>query len=206
MVERICQFCGKKFLVWPAWIRKGGGKFCSRSCHHGSRKGQRFEIVCNECGKKFTSGTTAYKICSVCLFWTHVKKMGLDECWPWTGPKYQQGYGSAYLHGKMTRANRGMWTIYNGTIPDGKFVLHKCDNRICVNPSHLYLGTHLDNMRDIVMRNKHRKTAKLKRSDIPNIRAMIKDGESYNEIAKKFNVCGGTIYNVDRGRNWSHVK
>lgn len=70
-------------------------------------------------------------------------------CWLWIGACDSVGYGNFRIKNKSWKAHRFSWTIHNGIIPDGLFVLHKCDVRPCINPNHLFLGTHLDNMRDM---------------------------------------------------------
>lgn len=69
-------------------------------------------------------------------------------CWIWTERLKRDGYGQFKYLGMMQQAHRVAWMLYRGDIPDGKSVLHKCDNPWCVNPNHLFLGTQLDNMRD----------------------------------------------------------
>jgi len=79
-------------------------------------------------------------------FMTKVDTKGLDECWPWLGYKKPDGYG-LYGFGNQ-RAHRVSWTIFRWPIPEGMLVLHKCNNRACVNPKHLYIGDHFDNAQD----------------------------------------------------------
>lgn len=85
-------------------------------------------------------------------FWVKVEKTA--DCWLWCGAPGGEGYGCIRIAGHAVRAHRVAWELTNGPIPDGLWVLHRCDNRKCVNPAHLFLGTQSDNMRD--MHNKGR--------------------------------------------------
>lgn len=76
-------------------------------------------------------------------------------CWIWTAPLSTLGYGWFRCNGKRTQAHRFSLEIFKGPIPEGLFALHTCDNRWCVNPDHLYVGTALDNARDMVARGRH---------------------------------------------------
>lgn len=89
-------------------------------------------------------------------FWEKVKKASNDECWLWLGGKTYGGYGvigSGGRHG-LIRAHRLSWEIANSKIPEGLWVLHKCDNPPCVNPKHLFLGTQSDNMNDCIAKGR----------------------------------------------------
>lgn len=88
-------------------------------------------------------------------FWSYVKKT--KKCWLWTGKTSGQGYGRVRVPASgYVLAHRFSWQLHNGNnpIPDGLLVLHKCDNPPCVNPKHLFLGTHADNMRDMIAKNR----------------------------------------------------
>lgn len=84
-------------------------------------------------------------------FWKKVAKGGLGDCWLWIAGQSSSGYGSFAIDRKNISAHRTSWLIHNGAIPKGLHVLHNCptgDNKLCVNPAHLYLGTEADNGRD----------------------------------------------------------
>lgn len=87
-------------------------------------------------------------------FWSKVNIGAIDECWEWIASKDTGGYGHLKCNGVMKRAHRCSWELVNGNIPYGLFVLHKCDNRACVNPKHLKLGTHKHNMDDMVEKDR----------------------------------------------------
>ena len=78
-----------------------------------------------------------------------------NDCWPWTAAT-SKGYGQIGYKGKLIYAHRLAWVFKNGAIPKGKHILHKCDNTKCVNPHHLFLGTHSDNMKDMEKKGRGR--------------------------------------------------
>ena len=96
--------------------------------------------------------STLIKPSSEEMFWSKVNKtLG---CWIWKGYVTKGGYGTLTVNSITTFAHRFSWELHNGPIPYGLYVLHKCDNPSCVNPSHLYLGTQADNLVDMVQRNR----------------------------------------------------
>lgn len=81
-------------------------------------------------------------------FWTKVDKGAPDVCWPWKGFKKLSGHGLTSLKGRLMHTSRKAWILTRGPIKEGLQVLHKCDNAICCNPAHMYLGTRIDNILD----------------------------------------------------------
>lgn len=137
----------------------------------------------------------------------------LNDCWIWMGWKDKDGYGHFSVGYNHCPAHRMSFELFVGKILDGMCVCHICDNPACVNPKHLFLGTHKDNMDD--MKNKHRDIkargeqqgfARLKEEDVYNIRKRIAEGQSIYKIAEIFNVSPATIYDIEKNRSWKWLK
>lgn len=143
-------------------------------------------------------------------FWVYVDKRGEDECWNWVGHLIS-GYGRITDDAGDETAHRFSYRIHVGEIPDGLMVLHKCNNKRCVNPKHLYVGTHNDNMRDMaesnVMKGEKNPKTLLTKTEVLEIRQMIKERlVTYANIAKKYGVKRQTIKDIASGRTWSWLK
>lgn len=82
-------------------------------------------------------------------FWNKVAIAGEDDCWLWKGACIKKGYGQVGWFDRLELAHRVSYELSTGKAPGELFVLHKCDNRRCCNPAHLFLGTNTDNMRDM---------------------------------------------------------
>lgn len=151
----------------------------------------------------------------VARFFSHVKKT--KTCWFWTGRclkaapgRGDGGYGHFHIPGENNMlAHRFSYAHTYGFLPRDRFVLHKCDNPACVRPSHLYLGTHHENMRDMVKRGRsvHRfgsanPRAKLNEQKVRQIKALLEDGFKQREIATRFGVTTSMIGHIKNGRHW----
>jgi hypothetical protein len=144
-------------------------------------------------------------------FWSKVDKRGKDECWPWKGSKTNGGYGRFTLPNHIgTTAHRFSWSLkYSMPSPELE-VCHKCDNRECVNPNHLFVGTPKDNALDKVSKGRqsrlHGETnpqAKLKEEQIKMIRSSTL---GHSALAKELGVDYSRIYQIRNGKGWNHVK
>lgn len=133
-------------------------------------------------------------------------------CIEWTRAT-SSGYGVLRHKGAAVRTHRISYELNKGPIPDGLFVLHHCDNKLCITPDHLFLGTQKDNMRDMSAkgRGNHARgeragRSKLTEAEVLRIRKTYtgKYGERL-AMAEKYNVSGGSIWSVVTGRTWTHI-
>jgi hypothetical protein len=148
-------------------------------------------------------------------FWEKVERRGTSDCWPWVGKVTTAGYGQI-SRGRnadgLVGAHRLAYELSNGTIPDGLIIRHRCDNRICVNPGHLEVGTHLDNMRDRAQRGRtaqHRGVdhpqARLTEDDVLEIRRLAAVRTPQKVIAARYGVSQRTVSDIALRRRWRHV-
>ena len=149
---------------------------------------------------------------SILRFWSFVEKSRRRCCcWLWGGSRRPNGYGVFWNQGRRVSAHRFSWELANGPIPDGLSVLHSCDNKPCVRPAHLFLGTQADNMRDRDQKGRNligseSPRAKLTESQVLEILA---SGRRYGwriALARKFRVSISTIKAVACGQNWRHLQ
>ena len=148
---------------------------------------------CSTCGK-WKLGTKERYLAD---FWAKVEKT--DTCWNWIGSMMPNGYGHAGWPGGKTRnAHKISWMLAFGDVPEGLCVCHKCDNRRCVRPDHLFLGTFQENQNDSM--RKGRKPCKLHPRCIPVIQSRARAGESQRDLAADYGVSKHTIYRAINGR------
>ena len=142
-------------------------------------------------------------------FFSCVDKTG--DCWEWTAYKNRGGYGTIRVGAKKQYAHRVSYYINTGEDPGGKCVCHRCDNPACVNPDHLFLGTHKDNTLDMLQKNRQIKgeqqtTAKISETQVKAILTLVELGFTRKRVAEIFKIKVLTVYRIVKGRAWKHVK
>jgi hypothetical protein len=189
-----CEVCGKDYHP----LSGGSRKYCSMQCYNSRR--------CSTPEERF---------------WARVVKS--DGCWNWTGRKTRFGYGRLWVGGKDREqivTHRASWIIHFGPIPEGKWVLHKCDNPACVRPDHLYLGTARENVADREERNRWCKkikdtphargekigASKLTEDQVREMRARYAaGGMSFAALGRAYGVSDVLAGQVIRRQLWTHV-
>lgn len=137
-----------------------------------------------------------------------------NECWIWKGYKDRGGYGRIGVnHKRFIGVHRYSYEINIGLIPDGLCVCHTCDNKLCVNPKHLWLGTSQENTADKINKNRQSRIfgeknhfSKLKEAEVKKIKELISNGKDNREIAKLFNVTHSNISAIRVGKSWKDVR
>ena len=136
-----------------------------------------------------------------------------NGCFEFTGGKDKNGYGKFTVLGITHRAHRIAFMLCVDDIPDGASVLHSCDNPSCINPNHLFLGTHQNNVDDMMAKRRNipprgsmQGQSKLTEDDVREIRKLLDQGLSYRDIAARYNVTNGNIYLIKHNRRWSHLE
>lgn len=144
-------------------------------------------------------------------FWSIAEKRS-DGCWLWIASKDHGGYGRYKVNGVAVRAHRFAFELVNGAIPAGLIVCHRCDVPACVNPAHLFLGSHADNAKDKVQKGRVRPVrgsacplAKLTEAQVFELRQRRANGAGVNYLARDYGVSPTTISRIVNGKNWRHL-
>lgn len=183
-----CVQCSRTFEVIPS---KRARKFCGHRCYTVHAQSQTIEDA----------------------FRSRVGNYDASGCLIWAGHVNDSGYGTFTMHGNHDhiRAHRVAWELVHGPIPDGLCVLHHCDNRVCVNAEHLFLGTRADNIADMVCKGRQHKgetvrNSRLTEEDIRQIRWLYATGLFRQvDIAEMFDVQHTAICKIVRRDRWKHL-
>ncbi len=145
-------------------------------------------------------------------FWDKIDKTSnLQGCWEWTASLRGGGYGGFGVEGRIYRAHRVSYFLHTKVNPKDLHVLHTCDNPKCVNPRHLFLGTHRDNMKDMstktrAVRGRDHYNVKLQETEVLDIRKKYKEeGKTYQELAKEYGVAHSQVGFIVTKTSWKHI-
>lgn len=221
-MERICLHCHQLFTPTKKYPAK---VYCSRGCvmRMNAIAARLPPFTCKQCGQSFTSKHGDAQYCSQhCAgisshihrmrrpiadrFWKNVDKT--DYCWNWIGTLSTHGYGQISINRRWRLAPRIAWELYYGESPGKNHVLHRCDNPRCVREDHLFLGTHQDNMKDMLQKQRHHhgethRSHKLTEQDVRDIRASTL---SHAELTKMYPVGQSVISRIRARKAWRHVQ
>jgi hypothetical protein len=206
-----CQKCGNKFS-WQRAKDRVEPKFCSLKCrgHTGFRPGGQLYI---------SEMTEEQKLERLKIsFEKHVIRK--EGCWSWAGPIAHGGYPVMSCDKNLgsDRGHRASWIIHKSAIPKGLYVCHKCDNPICTNPNHLWLGTAKENNDDKIAKCRQANTvpphkrgeengsAKLNEIQVKEIRILLEKGLTSRAIGMQYGVSKTTILRIKNGKNWKHIE
>lgn len=186
---RPCLNCQKPLRIYPSWERRCRNMYCDKACwqaHKASLAEERF--------------------------WSFVNKT--ETCWLWTGTVGPHGYGS-FNGGKWSksasqRAHRWIWEHLNAPLLLDELVCHRCDNRSCVRPDHLFIGTAKENMQDAARktrmpRGERHGLTHLTNADVVTIRLRHAAGERRGTLAREYRISFPTITKIVERETWKHV-
>lgn len=195
MLERLCKRCGEKNQqnFYPHQ------KTSCKKCHIE-------KVKARQCQGKKPTRTSLERF-------TEKYDVDITGCWIWNGSRNKDGYGQIGINNKIYSAHRLSYELLKTTIPEGLFICHTCDNPSCVNPDHLFTGTHQDNMDDMVAKGRSPK----QRGEDASSTVLTEEQAQYildfnhyhgslTILAERFGVDVSTIFYVKNGKSWSHLK
>lgn len=145
------------------------------------------------------------------LFWAKVRVGAPDVCWEWTRYCIGNGYGRLTINRENVLAHRAAWMLTHGPIPDGLHVCHKCDNRKCCNPYHLFLGTRSDNMADCENKGRANRPSNqghlhgMSKLTEDAVRAIRSDPRKQKDVAAEHGIDQSTVSLIRRRKIWAHI-
>jgi hypothetical protein len=187
----MCRSCGSTFEIRASHAARGEGVYCSPECYRNATR---------------TTGVDEFE---------KYADMDGDGCWPWRGRINRSGYGilQARSH-RGVRAHRFAYELFVGQIPAGLLVCHHCDVRHCVNPTHLFVGTHADNSQDMARKGRNvsnlrfgerHNRAKVTANEVRAIRAKAAAGTPTRELSEQYGINMASIRKIVLRYNWKHV-
>jgi len=157
------------------------------------------ETCSSLCYKKYARAFCSDK----CRFLAYVEKEE-NGCWIWKGALTNKGYGKVNFKKQKTAiASRVSYELFKGPIEDKLFICHICDNPSCVNPDHLFAGSHMENMLDMIDKGRHH--SKLTGEEVFELRKLWQNGWSQRQIMDKFKIASSTVSNIVNRRSWRHI-
>jgi hypothetical protein len=157
-------------------------------------------------GGSMFSGEIMYSAKRINLFWSHVDKKSKDECWNWKLSTTRDGYGKTKIDHVVIAPHRVAYYLFYGVDPVGREIMHKCDNKLCCNPVHLVLGTHSDNMQDMIRKNRQgkvkRNRRKLNMEIAREIRKARLDGASTYKLSDLYGISRIHVRDIVNNRAW----
>lgn len=210
----LCHRCDVRNCVNPDHIFLGTKQDNARDTASKGRQGCMgaepvFPKLAEDEWIEYANQQIAYRS-PISQFWAKVDKSG--DCWEWIGS--QPGRYGVFYHNRVAyKAHRYAWELTHGPIPDGLFICHKCDVRNCVNPDHLFLGTHEENMADMARKGRHHDQSgtlngnvKLNEVDVQAIRARYAAGGiSMNQLGAEYSVSNQAVYCMVHRKSWRHL-
>lgn len=190
-IIKFCLNCKKEFNATPYAIKKGEGKYCSHHCQMIYRN----KINHVDQRERFLLGIST--------------EMNENDCWIWAKAKDKDGYGQF----DNMRSHRFSYVLFKGEIPVNMIVCHSCDNPSCVNPDHLWIGTHKDNALDRDLKNRaniargsRQRMSKLTEEKVKLIKRRIAEGIRSCDLSKEFNISNQVISQIRHHKAWRHVE